>query len=237
MPVFWLSDTNINFPDPSFANEDGILAVGGDLSPARLLLAYRTGIFPWFNPGDPILWWSPDPRFVLFPKELKVSKSMRPYFNQKKFDLSYDTQFRSVIEACSQVYRKGQGGGTWITDEMIDAYCELHRLGYAHSVEVWKAGKLVGGLYGIALGKCFFGESMFSLESNASKFGFISLVKMLEEQEFNLVDCQQKTRHLESLGGRSIARIQFLEILEKNHQVPDNPGSWRNWPKQQIQPK
>ena len=226
MPIYWLSDDNNAFPHPSMANEDGILAVGGDLNPQRLLKAYQEGIFPWFNPGDPIIWWSPDPRFVLFPDELKVSKSMRPYFNQKKFRLTVDQNFVAVIRACQQQKRKGQIGGTWITEGMINGYTRLFELGYAHSVEVWKEEQLVGGLYGIALGKIFFGESMFSTESNASKFGFILLVKKLRELGFNLIDCQQKTKHLESLGGRSIPRTEFLQFLERNANEPNLLGSW-----------
>jgi leucyl/phenylalanyl-tRNA--protein transferase len=171
MPVFWLTE-EISFPPPELANEDGILAVGGDLSTDRLLLAYSMGLFPWFNPDDPILWWSPDPRFVLYPDKLKVAKSMRPYFNQNKFQVTFDTCFEKVIMACQQQYRKGQSGGTWITDEMVTSYTQLNKLGFAHSVEVWKDEELVGGLYGISLGKIFFGESMFAKRSNASKFGF-----------------------------------------------------------------
>ena len=216
MPVFWLSEEDLEFPHPELANEDGILAIGGDLSPQRLIRAYSIGLFPWFNPEDPILWWSPDPRFVIFPSELKVAKSMRPYFNQQKYQLSFDTDFESVIRACQKAYRKGQNGGTWISEGMIDAYCKLHQKGIAHSVEVWDKGKLVGGLYGVSLGKVFFGESMFSLKSNASKFGFISLVRKLEEQGFWLIDCQQHTNHLESLGGRGIPRTTFLEFMRKN---------------------
>lgn len=225
MPVFWLTD-ELSFPPPELANEDGILAVGGDLSTDRLLLAYSMGLFPWFNPDDPILWWSPDPRFVLFPKKLKIAKSMRPYFNQKKFDITFDTQFEKVMMACQQQYRKGQLGGTWITDEMIQSYTKLNEMGFAHSVEVWQEGELVGGLYGISLGKIFFGESMFSKVSNASKFGFISLVKKLEEQGFWLIDCQQRTAHLESLGGEYIARSEFLEYMRKNKSEKTIQGNW-----------
>ena len=226
MPIYWLKNDNINFPSPELASEDGIVAVGGDLSVERLLMAYQKGLFPWFNPEDPILWWSPDPRFVLFPAELKVAKSMRPYFNQKKFNISFDQKFEEVIRACSLQPRKGQGGGTWISEEMIEAYCQLHEMGYAHSVEVWKEGKLVGGLYGISLGKCFFGESMFAKVSNASKFGFISLVKKLEALGFNLIDCQQHTRHLESLGARGIPRKDFLNYLRKNELEKTLRGNW-----------
>lgn len=226
MPIYWLKNDNISFPSPELATEDGIVAVGGDLSVERLLMAYQKGLFPWYNPDDPILWWSPDPRFVLFPAELKVSKSMRPYFNQKKFELSFDQKFEEVIHACSLQTRKGQEGGTWISEEMIQAYCQLYKMGYAHSVEVWKEGELVGGLYGISLGKCFFGESMFAKVSNASKFGFISLVKKLETLGFDLIDCQQHTRHLESLGARGIPRKEFLNYLRKNEEEETLRGNW-----------
>jgi leucyl/phenylalanyl-tRNA--protein transferase len=225
MPVFWLTD-ELSFPPPELANEDGILAVGGDLSPDRLLLAYSEGLFPWFNPDDPILWWSPDPRFILYPQSLKVSKSMRPYFNQKKFRVTFDTQFKEVMTACQLQYRKGQGGGTWITDEMIDSYAELHQMGFAHSVEIWQGDELVGGLYGISLGKIFFGESMFAKVSNASKFGFISLVQKLKELDFWLIDCQQRTKHLESLGGEFISRKEFLSFMKKNKLEKTKQGNW-----------
>lgn len=226
MPVYWLADDFLGFPDPKGANEDGIVAIGGDLSPNRLLTAYQHGLFPWFNEGDPILWWSPDPRFVLFPEELKVSKSMRPYFNQRKFEVSYDSDFRAVITACRQMYRPGQSG-TWITAEMLEAYCRLHELGFAHSVEVWKNNELVGGLYGIALGQVFFGESMFARASNASKFGFISLVRRLHQREYHLIDCQQETRHLASMGARGISRSTFLGYLEKNDLSLTEKGKWK----------
>ncbi len=225
--MYWLHKDQITFPHPDLANEDGILAVGGDLSAERLIEAYQKGIFPWFNPEDPIIWWSPDPRFVLFPDEIKISKSMRPYFNQKKFQLSCDTVFDQVIKSCSMQDRRGQLGGTWITDSMVDAYANLHKLGYAHSIEVWDKDELVGGLYGISLGKIFFGESMFSKVSNASKFGFISLVKKLTERGYNLIDCQQETKHLGSLGARSIPRKQFLSFLADNENHENKPGSWK----------
>jgi leucyl/phenylalanyl-tRNA--protein transferase len=215
MPIYALSD-ELAFPNPSFA-EDGLLAVGGDLSQERLVLAYKNGIFPWYNPGDPILWWSPDPRFVLFPKDLKVSKSMRPYFNQKKYNVTFDTAFEQVIDNCAKVKRAGQGDlGTWITEEMRSAYIGLHKSGLAHSAEVWKGETLVGGLYGIAIGKIFFGESMFALAPNASKFGFISLVKRLGELNYELVDCQQETDHLGTLGAKPINLVEFQGILERN---------------------
>ena len=228
MPVFWLSNDEISFPHPELANEDGILAVGGDLSQERLLLAYSIGLFPWFNPDDPILWWSPDPRFVLFPDELKISKSMRPYFNQKKFQVTVDQEFEIVMRNCQQAKREGQGGGTWITESMVEGYVNLHQAGYAHSVEVWKDKDLVGGLYGVALGKVFFGESMFSKVSNASKFGFISLVRQLVTLDFDLIDCQQKTKYLGSLGAKGIPRKNFLRHLEINKAKPTLKGNWGN---------
>jgi leucyl/phenylalanyl-tRNA--protein transferase len=227
MPIYLLSEDELQFPHPSLTSENGILAVGGDLSAERLILAYQYGIFPWFNEGDPILWWSPDPRFVLFPEELKVSRSMRPYFNQKKFGCTIDRDFGAVIRHCQQNRRGRQAGmGTWITEEMLEAYIRLHELGFAHSVEVWKGDELVGGLYGLAFGKCFFGESMFTKVSNASKFGFINLVRYLEERGFWLIDCQQETRHLASLGARSISRKKFLSILEKNREEDGAIGKW-----------
>lgn len=225
MPVFWITKENKEFPPPSLASEEGILAVGGDLSPERILNAYRKGIFPWFNEGEPIAWWSPDPRMVLFPSELKVSKSMRPYFNQQKFQVTFDTNFEAVIENC-QAPRNKQWGGTWITNEIVDAYSRLYQMGFAHSVEVWQSDRLVGGLYGISLGKCFFGESMFSQVSNASKFGFIYLVKKLESLGFWLVDCQQQTHHLQSLGAKPILREEFLRILKKNELQDSLSGNW-----------
>jgi leucyl/phenylalanyl-tRNA--protein transferase len=225
MPVFWL-DKDLRFPPPTLASEEGILAIGGDLSPERLLLAYGMGIFPWFNPGEPILWWSPDPRFVLFPKELKVAKSMRPYLNQQKFGVTFDQRFAGVMSHCRHSPRNGQSGASWITDNMIAAYTRLHHMGYAHSVEVWQGDALVGGLYGIALGKCFFGESMFTKVPNASKVGFILLVRWLEAQGFVLVDCQQQTQHLASLGARAIPRDVFLDILVKNKAETTQIKQW-----------
>ncbi len=226
MPVFWLDDQTLLFPSPELANPEGILAVGGDLSPERLLLAYASGVFPWFNEGDPILWWSPDPRFVLFPAELIVAKSMRPYFNQKKFTVTFDHDFEGTMRNCQQSNRTGQSGETWITEDMIAAYVAIHKLGYAHSVEVWQNEELVGGLYGISLGKVFFGESMFAQVSNASKFGFITLVQKLREKGFVLIDCQQQTQHLGSLGARAISRKIFLDYLEANKNIETLTGSW-----------
>lgn len=225
MPIFWLSEQNIVFPDPELADPRGILAIGGDLSPQRLLKAYKMGIFPWFGPGEPILWWSPDPRFVLFPDELKVSRSMRPYFNQRKFTVTFDRQFETVMRQCA-ARRRPRQGGTWITKGMIRGYTQLHEKGYAHSVEVWQEEELVAGLYGIALGRIFFGESMFTNVNNASKFGFITLVRHLKAHGFRLIDCQQETGHLASLGARSIPRRKFLAYLRENEAEPAVKGAW-----------
>lgn len=229
MPIYFIPTDEIVFPHPEEANENGILGVGGDLSPERLLLAYENGIFPWFNEGDPIMWWSPDPRFVLFPSQVKISKSMRSYFNQKKYRTTYDTEFEAVIRNCQNIKRQGQSG-TWLTEDMIDAYIDLHDMGFAHSVEVWDHNnKLVGGLYGVCLGKCFFGESMFAKKSNASKFGFISLCKELEKRQFKLIDCQQETDHLASMGAVTIPRKEFLEILEENKHEEILIEHWDDW--------
>ncbi len=229
MPVFRLSEEDISFPPGYMADEYGRLAVGGDLSPERLLLAYQRGLFPWFNPNEPIIWWSPDPRFVLFPDEIKVAKSMRPVFNQNKFTYSFDQHFRAIITHCREERLTDDGDGTWISDEMIEAYCRLHELGFAHSVEVYKDGEIVGGLYGISLGKIFFGESMFAKAPNASKAGFITLVKILEKKDFWLIDCQQETNHLRSLGGVNIPRKSFLEMMKKNESEETLRGSWRSF--------
>ncbi len=225
MPVYFLQDDALAFPHPELSTEEGILAVGGDFSAKRLLLAYQYGIFPWSDPSEPIIWWCPDPRFVLLPKDLKIAKSMRSYFNQKKFEVTIDQAFESVMQNCADVKRNRQSG-TWISEQMIQGYTRLHDLGFAHSVEVWKSGNLVGGLYGIALGKVFFGESMFTLESNASKFGFISLVRFLEKHDFQLIDCQQQTPHLGSLGAKTIPRKDFLDILERNDLSKTLRGNW-----------
>ena len=200
------------FPDVSEADKSGILAVGGDLSPERLMLAYKSGIFPWFDSDEPILWWSPQQRMVLFPDELVISKSMRSILRKEVFTVTFNKDFRAVISNCSQISRNGQQG-TWISEEMIEAYVKLHQLGYAKSVEVWQNNELVGGLYGIDLGHIFCGESMFSKVSNASKVAFITLVEKLKIRKYKLIDCQVHNDHLESLGAREIDRAQFLEIL------------------------
>ena len=201
------------FPPVSEANADGILAVGGDLSPERLQLAYNSGIFPWFEEDDPILWWSPNPRMVLFLDDLVVSKSMRNILNRKKFKVTFNQDFRGVISNCQKIKREGQQG-TWITNEMIEAYCKLNQLGIAKSVEVWEEDELVGGLYGVDLGTIFCGESMFSKVSNASKVAFIHWTRHLKANNYKLLDCQIYNPHLESLGCREIARDQFIEILK-----------------------
>ncbi|WP_374174867.1 leucyl/phenylalanyl-tRNA--protein transferase [Flavobacterium tructae] len=202
------------FPPVSEADEEGILAIGGDLDPERLKLAYQSGIFPWFNEGEPILWWSPDPRMVLFLEELIVSKSMRNVLNRKQFAVTFNKNFREVISNCQKIKREGQDG-TWISNEMIDAYCKLNEQGIAKSVEVWQDENLVGGLYGIDLGHVFCGESMFSKVSNASKVAFIALVNYLKEGNYQLLDCQVYNSHLESLGCREIDREAFISILKK----------------------
>lgn len=213
------------FPSVEDADEHGILAIGGDLSPERLLLAYRSGIFPWFSEDEPILWWSPNPRFILYPSKLKVSKSMKQVLRKDTFTVTLDQSFREVMCHCKVIRRQGQKG-TWITEEMLDAYCQLHTLGYAHSVEVWQGDELVGGLYGVSLGHCFFGESMFAKVSNASKAGFITLVKKLEESGFQLIDCQVHTNHLESLGAEAIPRARFIRELQQSLSFPTLQGNW-----------
>lgn len=206
---------DLYFPPVAEADEEGILAIGGDLSPERLLLAYKSGIFPWFNEGEPILWWAPDPRMVLFFDELAISKSMRKILNKKIFKVTYNKNFKEVILNCQQIKREGQDG-TWISDEMIEAYCKLNEEGVAKSVEVWQDDVLVGGLYGIDLGKgkIFCGESMFSKVSNASKTAFIALALYLKKENYKLLDCQVYNPHLESLGCREIDREEFMSILK-----------------------
>ena len=208
----FLLSKELFFPPVTTTDEEGLLAIGGDLSTARLLLAYRSGIFPWYNEDEPICWWSPDPRFVLFPAELKVSSSMRTIVNNGKFRFTTNRAFTSVIQKCKTATRKGQDG-TWISPTMQKAYTILHELGYAHSAETWLDGKLVGGLYGIRLDNIFFGESMFSKKTNASKFAFINYVQLLQKENVKLIDCQLHTNHLESLGASMITRALFSEIL------------------------
>lgn len=207
--MYLLTD-KIEFPDVSLASFDGLLAYGGDLSVERLILAYSKGIFPWYEKGEPILWWSPDQRFVLFPEELKVSKSLQKTIRKNEFKITMNKAFRDVMTSCAQTKRKGQRG-TWITLEMIESYCKLHELGLATSVEVWQNNNLVGGLYGIDLNNgVFCGESMFSHVSNASKVGFVSFV---ENSKFKLIDCQLHTKHLENFGAKHISRDSFIKLL------------------------
>jgi leucyl/phenylalanyl-tRNA--protein transferase len=213
MPLYVL-DNNLWFPPVTEALPDGLLAIGGDLTVDRLLLSYRKGIFPWFD-GDIPMWWSPDPRFVLFPNELKVSKSMKVLLKKNAFDFTINKAFSQVIKACKEKEREGQDG-TWITDNVEAAYIELHQQGYAHSAEVWLNDELVGGLYGVRLGNLFFGESMFSHVSNASKYGFIRYVDQLIKQGVQLIDCQVYTEHLESLGASMIDRDEFMKYVQGN---------------------
>ncbi|HMC00070.1 MAG TPA: leucyl/phenylalanyl-tRNA--protein transferase [Flavobacteriaceae bacterium] len=205
----YLTD-KLKFPDVSTSNKEGLLAIGGDLSSERLVLAYQSGIFPWFNKDEPILWWSPDPRFVLFPEKLKISKSMKQVLRNCNYTVTVNNAFREVMQHCAKVKRDGQHD-TWITNSMVEAYTKLHALNYAKSVEVWNGEKLVAGLYGIDLSNgVFCGESMFTLEPNASKFGFIRFV---QESNYKLIDCQVHTKHLESLGAENISREKFLNFL------------------------
>jgi leucyl/phenylalanyl-tRNA---protein transferase len=211
----YLLNKELFFPPLTMADEDGLLAIGGDLSKERLLLAYHSGIFPWYNEDDPICWWSPDPRFVLYPAELKISSSMKTVLQNGKFRFTINRAFTQVIQNCKTISREGQDG-TWISPAMQKAYTILHEQGYAHSAETWLDGKLVGGLYGIRLGNIFFGESMFSLKTNASKFAFINYVTQMQKENVQLIDCQLHTNHLESLGAKMIPRELFTEILAIN---------------------
>ena len=217
MPLHIL-DNRVWFPPVNDALEDGLLAIGGDLSTERLLLAYKQGIFPWYD-GDIPLWWSPDPRFVLYPTNLRITKSMKQLFKKQAFRFTTNTAFEQVIKQCMLVKRYGQDG-TWINDDMIKAYTTLHYQGFAHSAEVWQGDDLMGGLYGVRLGNLFFGESMFSLQSNASKYAFISYVQQLIKEGVVLIDCQVYTQHLESLGAEMISRDTFIKVLKENAQSP-----------------
>lgn len=216
-------DSELWFPPLESAHESGLLAIGGDLSPARLLLAYSLGIFPWYNPGEPILWWSPDPRCVLFPDQFHVSRSLRRLLRKEPYRISFNENFAAVIYWCRRL-RAGPGGhGTWITTEMKQAYQRLHQLGFAHSVECWEGEELVGGLYGICIGRCFFGESMFSRRDNASKIVLAHLLTHLRERNFEFLDCQQTTAHLVSLGACEISRRQFTDHLQWASIPPHGP--------------
>lgn len=215
---YQLSVTDIWFPKPELADEDGLLAVGGDLSPDRLILAYHHGIFPWYSDESPILWYSPHERFVLFPEKLKISSSMKNVIKKEQFKITYDTAFEDVIEACASISRQGEQG-TWITPEMKAAYINLHKLGHSHSVEAWENDSLVGGLYGVLVNNVFCGESMFSKVSNASK---AALIWLCSNKDFQMIDCQVQTRHLESLGAELISRQEYLTYLNKFYKLPQN---------------
>ena len=224
MPVFLLDDS-IRFPHPVYAEPNGLLAVGGDLGAERLLTAYRSGIFPWFSKDDPIMWFSPDPRLVLFLEDLNVSRNLKKIIRQGVFDVRFDTSFREVVKKCAAADRRGQSG-TWITDNMIEAYAELHQRGYAHSVETYLDGSLVGGLYGVSLGGAFFGESMFFEKSNASKVAVYYLVERLVSWDFDFIDSQVPNDHMKSLGGKEVDRESFLMMLEKSLEKETKKGKW-----------
>lgn len=221
----WLNRDTLDFPplEKAMREPNGLLAAGGDLRPERLVQAYRHGCFPWYQDGQPILWWSPDPRTVMFPDELHVSRSLRKFMRQGHYQVSFDQGFDAVIRACAAP--RAYADGTWITDRMQAAYLELHRQGFAHSVEVRRDGELVGGLYGLAMGRLFFGESMFSRADNASKVGFVNLVEHLRQAGFVLIDCQMPTDHLHSLGARAIARATFADYLRQYLDQP-NRATW-----------
>jgi leucyl/phenylalanyl-tRNA--protein transferase len=223
VPIYKL-DQRLWFPPVELA-EEGLLAVGGDLSPERLLLAYRRGIFPWYEDGLPILWHSPDPRMVLDVDELHVPRSLEKNLRRAPYELRFDTAFRAVMSACAESPRPGQNG-TWITDEMLDAYCRLHELGFAHSAEAWQGGELVGGLYGVSLGSIYFGESMFARAPDASKIAFVTLARLLRARGVRHIDCQVHTEHLERFGAKEIPRSRYLEILRVGLDLPTLQGLW-----------
>jgi len=225
MPIFRLSEKN-SFPSPHFAEPEGLLAVGGDLSVKRLLLAYQMGIFPWFTQDEPILWWSPDPRLLLYPSAVHVSRRLNRSIRQGAFKITCDTAFDRVIFACASV-RVKNFQETWIGDEMIDAYCRLFESGYAHSIEVWYQGELAGGLYGLSLGGSFFGESMFSYVSDTSKIALVSLCRFLNTVSFDLIDCQVKTDHLKQMGAVEVSRSHFLKRLQLSLARKTLKGSWK----------
>lgn len=217
---------DLSFPPVERASAEGLLAVGGDLRVERLLEAYRHGIFPWYNDDQPILWWSPDPRAVLFPEKLHISRSLKRTLRLGGFTVTLDASFRDVMQGCAGPRPQYPDGGTWITAEMMDAYVRLHELGYAHSVEAWRDGQLVGGLYGVALGGIFFGESMFTLVPDASKVALVSLVRQLQDWNFRIFDCQQPSPHVKMLGAEDISRLDFLDHLAEALTLPDRRGHW-----------
>ncbi len=225
MTIYYLPREFMLFPDPEEADGDGLLAVGGDLSLPRLLEAYANGIFPWYGPGAPILWWSPDPRPVLYPREVHVSRRLQRFMRQHPFEVTLDRDFERVMRFCAMAPRP-QGEGTWILEEMVLAYCTLHAAGYAHSVEVWEQGELVGGLYGVAMGRAFFGESMFHRRDNASKVALVVLMRLLALWGYRFLDCQQTTPHMRHFGIRELPRLQFLRELREALRWEERPGSW-----------
>ncbi|MBK1878197.1 leucyl/phenylalanyl-tRNA--protein transferase [Pelagicoccus mobilis] len=224
MPIFQLREDPI-FPDPELAEEEGIIAIGGDLRPERLMAAYSCGIFPWYSEGDPILWFSPTPRMVLYPEKFKRSDTLARLVRSGKYELRIDHDFPSVIASCAKTPRPGQDG-TWITQDMQDAYIRLHQLGLAHSFETYQDGKLVGGLYGVSLGSAFFGESMFHHARDASKFAFNALVEFAVKNHFDFIDAQQPTKHLASLGAEEVPRTKFLKQLASSQRNPTLQGPW-----------
>ncbi len=223
--LYQLNDDDCFFPPADRASDEGLLAFGGDLSPQRLIVAYANGIFPWYNEDEPLLWWSLDPRLVIRPGEMRVSKSLKRTIKSGKFEVRIDTNFREIMLHCAETPRKEQEG-TWIQDEMVDAYCELHKLGIAHSFESYQDGELVGGLYGVSIGKAFFGESMFHTVADASKVAFYHLHQFLQEHGFKLIDCQQETEHLKSLGAYAVSRKDFLDELKTLTVEPSLVGNW-----------
>lgn len=223
--IFQLNDDDCSFPPASYANKEGLLAFGGDLSPARLIAAYANGIFPWYNEGEPLFWWSLDPRLVMIPGEMRVSKSLRHTLHSGRFECRIDTDFEGVMRHCAMAPREGQDG-TWITDDMIEAYVQLHHMGLAHSFETYSEGELVGGLYGVALGKLFCGESMFHSMTDASKVALYHLHHFLVEHSFRLIDCQQETKHLVSLGAFTIDRQDYLDRIQALVSEPSLKGNW-----------
>ncbi len=228
MPVYQLIPEISLFPPTEEAEEDGLLAVGGDLTKERLLAAYSKGIFPWYEKGQPIMWWSPDPRLVLIPEELKISRSLRKVLRKQKFEIRLDSAFQQVIQACADV-RRERDEGTWIIPDIQQAYTDLHEEGFAHSIESWLDGKLAGGLYGISLGHCFFGESMFSTRNDSSKVALVALVDFSIQVGIKMIDCQMTTAHLLSLGAREIKRKMFLKNLKRYLEQPTLKGSWNSY--------
>jgi len=224
MPIFRLSN-RLEFPPAWLARSDGLLCIGGDLSAQRLLLAYENGIFPWFSKDEPILWWSPDPRLILFPKNIRISKSLKKKIKKPTYTVTMDTAFEQTILSCARP-RKDEYAGTWLVDEMVASYINLHTLGYAHSIETWRDNQLVGGLYGVCLGKTFFGESMFSFDSDASKIALVALSTHLQSQNFDLIDCQVTTNHLLSMGATEVSRNFFLELIFESVKKKEDINTW-----------